>query len=112
MVHQPVRWSRISIKSTPVLYPHHLKVGSHYRQTRRGVQHKLPNAGNLGLEWLFGEPNPVDKNEKRGYYVSPCRKLTRKQKCKKGYTLQFGKDVVENCTNRFKNLKFIGCKAR
>ena len=60
----PVRWSRISIKSTPELYPHHLKVGSHYRQTQRSG--KSLNNRSLGLEWLLGKSKPLDKNVKTG----------------------------------------------
>jgi hypothetical protein len=72
-------------KRDPILNPGKLQVGTFYKQQL--------NSG------------------KDGYTSGKCKKLTRKQKCKNGYTLHFGKEQIENCSQIGKlfKLKFKTC---
>ena len=47
---------------------------------------------------------------KDGYKSDKCKKLTRKQKCKNSYKLEFGKEKIDNCARyNKKRLIFRRC---
>jgi hypothetical protein len=73
-----------SKKDQPILNPSRLEVGLIYKKQ-------------IGIG-------------KDGYKSDKCKKLTRKQKCKNGYKLEFGKEKIDNCARyNKKRLTFKRC---